>query len=180
MSIKNVLLETVETIVVSIAIISLIYSTVASIEVVLGSSMEPNFHTNERILVEHVTRYFKPFQRGEVVVIRPPEEQRHFIKRIIGVPGDVFKIKDCKIQISRDGGKFELEEPYLDKTLCTKGGYSIIEGRGIRLNDNEYIVLGDNRPFSVDSRSFGIVTKDRIVGRVIFMFWPLNRIGFTK
>jgi signal peptidase I len=180
MSMKNLIIETVETIVVSIAVISIIYSTVASIEVVLGSSMEPNFHTNERILVEHVTRYFKPFKRGEVVVITPPEENKHFIKRIVGVPGDVFKIKDCKVQISRDGVRYELEEPYLDKTLCTTGGYSIIEGRGIRLNDNEYIVLGDNRPLSVDSRSFGIVGKERIIGRVIFMFWPLNKIGFTK
>ncbi len=180
MSVKNFIIESLETIVVSIVVISIIYSTVASIEVVLGSSMEPNFHTNQRILVEHITRYFKPFVRGEVVVINPPGEDKHFIKRIVGLPGDIFKIKDCKVQISRDGKKYDLQEPYLDKSLCTLGGYSILEGRGIRLNDNEYIVLGDNRPLSVDSRSFGVIGKERIIGRVIFRFWPLDKIGFTK
>lgn len=181
MSLKNFVLETIETIVVSAAIISLIYATLASIEVVLGDSMEPNFHTNERILVDKFTKHFKGFSRGQVVVVKPPDKTVHYIKRIIGLPGDIIKIKDCKIQISRDGERYTLEEGnYLPEGLCTFGGEKIIEGRSLRLGENEYIVLGDNRKFSVDSRTFGPIGKERILGNVIFVFWPVTRMGFTK
>lgn len=177
---KNLILEIVETLITSFVIIVLIYAFVASIEVVSGSSMEPNYETGERILVEKLTKHVKSFERGEVIVLTPPGENRHYLKRIVGIPGDIVKIFECEIYISNDGGKFVLNETYLSENTCTKGNTSLREGRALRLRDNEYIVLGDNRKVSIDSRAFGVVSKSDIVGRVVFRFWPTNKLGFLN
>lgn len=180
-SFKNIVLELTETLIVSFVVIFLIYRFVASMEVVSGASMEPNFDTGERILVDKVSPLFKRYRRGEVVVLAPPNEtHKHYIKRVVGVPGDTFKIVDCKVLVTTDAQKYEIEENYLSKGTCTSGGANIQEGRSIRLKTDEYIVLGDNRPFSVDSRFFGVVTAKNLMGRVIFRFWPMNKLGFIR
>jgi signal peptidase I len=178
--IKQILTEIFETFLVSIIVILIIYTTIASIEVVWGGSMDPTFKTGERILVEKLSKHFIPYQRGEVVVLIPPSENKHYIKRIIGMPGDVIRILDCKVYISKDGRKFVLQEDYLYENMCTRPGNALEEGRAIKLEDDEFIVLGDNRTASVDSRSFGVVEKKEILGKVIFRFWPLNNIGFIN
>lgn len=181
MNVKRYILETVETIVTSIIVLLVLYTTVALPEMVWGSSMEPNFETKERILVERVTKIFdKTFERGEVVVFKPEGSSKHLIKRVVGIPGDVFKILDCKIYISREGDRFVLDEYYLSEDTCTIGGSELMEGRSIRIEDGEYIVLGDNREVSLDSRMLGLISKDDIVGRVVFRFWPLDKIGFVR
>jgi signal peptidase I len=180
-SVKNFIIELAETLGVSFVVIFLIYHFVASMEVVSGASMEPNFDTNERILVDRVSKYFKDYGRGEVVVIIPPTApDKHYIKRIIGIPGDVIKIYECNVYVSRADQKFELTEPYLTPDTCTKGGVNVQEGRAVKLGPTQYLVLGDNRPFSVDSRFFGSVERDKILGRVIFRFWPPQKLGFIK
>ncbi|OGC69347.1 signal peptidase I [candidate division WWE3 bacterium RIFOXYC1_FULL_39_7] len=180
-SFKHILYELIETLVLSAVVIYLIYSLIASIEVVSGSSMEPNFHTGERILIDKISDNYKPFERGEIVVLTPPgEDGKHFIKRIIGLPGDIIKIVDCHVYISNGTDRFKLIEPYLSPLLCTNGGIAIKEGRSLRIDDGEYLVLGDNRPSSVDSRFFGFIEKKDIIGRVIFRFWPVDKIGFVK
>ena len=178
---KSIIYELIETLVLSAVVIYLIYAFVASVEVVSGSSMEPNFHTGERILIDKISPYYQPFKRGEIVVLTPPEEDgKHFIKRIIGIPGDIIKINDCKVYISNGTDRFRLVEPYLSQDLCTGGGIAIKEGRSLRIGEGEYLVLGDNRAASVDSRFFGFVPKKDIIGRVIFRFWPLDKLGFIK
>lgn len=178
---KDALYEIVETVFTSIIVIFIIYSTVAIPEQVQGASMEPNFFTGERILVERVTKYFKEFKVGEVVVLNPPNNDNiDFIKRIVALPGDIVKIFNCEIQINRDGEKFILYEPYLKENECTTAGGRIKEGRSVKLGDNEYLVLGDNRSKSQDSRVFGFIPKERIVGRVIYRFWPLSEAGFIN
>lgn len=179
--IKDTLLELVETFVVSFVVIFLIYQFVASMEVVSGSSMEPSFETNERILVDKVSPFFKPFTRGEVVVLIPPNENsKHYIKRVVAVPGDIIKIFDCKVFISNDMGQFELQETYLAPGICTSGGALLRDGRSVKLGSQEYAVLGDNRPYSVDSRFFGIITRKNLLGRVVFRFWPPAKAGFLR
>lgn len=177
MNTKSFALEIFETVLTSLIVLFIIYSTIAMPEQVLGASMEPNFHTGERILVEKLTKYFKPFSRGDVVVLNPPgNDAIDYIKRVIGVPGDTVKIFDCKIYISVDGKKFELQESYLPEAICTQAGPIIREGKAVKLETNEYLVLGDNRGNSSDSRYFGLVTKDRIAGKVILRFWPINKL----
>jgi len=181
MNIKNFILETIETIVTSSIVLLVLYATVAMPEMVWGSSMEPNFETGERILIDRVSKIFKPnFSRGEVVVFKPSGSSRHLIKRVIGIPGDVFKIYDCKVYISREEGKYVLDEYYLADDTCTNGGSQIVDGRAQRLGEEEYVLLGDNREVSLDSRNIGIVSKYDIVGRVVFRFWPIDKLGFVR
>ena len=181
MEIKSFLLELVETFLTSLVVILTLYILIASIEVVYGASMEPNFHSGERILVDKVTKYFEDYKRGEVVVFYPPgDNSKHYIKRIVGIPGDIIKIIDCEIHISRDGEKFELKETYLSDDVCTAGSTLIKEGRSLKIEENQYLLLGDNRGASLDSRVLGLVDRERIIGRVVFRFWPPGNIGFVN
>jgi len=176
---QSIFLELVETVLTSIVVIFVIYTTIAVPEQVQGASMEPSFYSGERILVEKVTKHFKDYNTGEVVVLHPPNDDNvDFIKRVIAIPGDIVKIFKCDVYINRDGQKYKLEEPYLGVGTCTSAGGRFKEGRSFKLGENEYLVLGDNRSRSADSRSFGLLEKDRIVGRVVFRFWPPSQFGY--
>lgn len=179
MSEKSFFVEMLETFLTSLVVLFVIYMWVAMPEMVYGASMQPNFETGERILVEKVTKHFKDFERGEVVVLNPPgNDNIDYIKRVIGLPGDIIKVKDCGVYITTDGMKYRLEEEYLPEGTCTIDGPSLREGRSMKVEEGSYFVLGDNRAESADSRVFGVVERDRIQGRVIFRFWPLSKIGF--
>lgn len=179
-NIRSFLLEILETIIISLIFVMVLNVWVAVSELVVGSSMEPSFYGGERIIVEKVSKRFKNFERGEVVVLNPPDSNRDYIKRIIGIPGDVIKILGCNVYIYRNGEQFKLDEPYLFKDTCTEGGTMIKEGRSIKIEDGFYFLLGDNRNRSADSRFFGLVEKNKIVGRVVFRFWPVERVGFLN
>jgi signal peptidase I len=131
--------------------------------IVQGSSMEPNFHNYDYLLIEKVSDEFKQgYQRGAVVVFHPPgEKNQNYIKRIIGLPGEEVFIRDNKVviqnQINPKG--FTLDEPYLDPEEITQGEHSI------QLEDNQYYLLGDNRDNSKDSRTFGPVNENQIIGK---------------
>lgn len=177
--VRNFSLELLETFISSIVVLFVIYTTIAMPEQVWGASMEPTFHTGERILVDKVSKYVKDFNRGDIVVLNPPGNQDvDYIKRIVGMPGEIVKIMNCQVFITKDGKKFQLDEPYLSANTCTSEGPQLREGRSIKLEAGQYLVLGDNRNHSADSRYFGLVDKSKIVGRVLFRFWPLNKAGW--
>ena len=161
----------------SFVVLSAIYLFLAFPEVVSGASMEPFIRDGERIIVEKVTKYLsdEPFKRGDVVVLHPPgDDHIDYVKRVVGLPGEVVGFSDCQVQITNDEGKFTLNEPYLYDGTCTSG----ISKLSRRLEENEYLVLGDNRGKSADSRIFGPVTRDRIIGKAIVRFWPPNKVDF--
>ena len=142
---------------------------------VKGASMEPNFLDHEYLIVDELTYRLRHPERGEVIVFKyPNNQQEFFLKRIIGLPGERVKIADGKITVYND--KFpegiELGENYISADLATTG-----EPRTVTLGADEYYVLGDNRMNSFDSRRFGAVKKDLIVGRALLRGWPLNRVG---
>lgn len=175
---KEIFAEISETFVVSFIVIFVLFTFVAFPTLVWGSSMEPDFHTGERVLVERLSKYFTGFERGNVVVLHPPEDDSaDYIKRIIAMPGDVIEIFNCAVYISKNGDKFELKEPYLVLGTCTLGGAAIKDGRAVKVPNNYYVVLGDNRGVSKDSRVLGFIPKDKILGRVVFRFWPLSKFG---
>lgn len=174
-------MELLETLVSSVVVILVIYSTVAFPELVVGSSMEPSFYTGERILVEKLSKHFTPFKRGDVVVLHPPgNDAIDYVKRIVGVPGDVVKIFDCKVYIKSGEESFLYEENYLKDSTCTVGGAIIKDGRSLKIDEGSYLVMGDNREHSMDSRAFGLVSEDRILGKVAFVFWPPPKAGFVN
>jgi signal peptidase I len=181
MKIKSLILEIGEALLVSFIVIFLLYMFIASVEVVWGPSMEPSFHTGERILVDRITKNLFPLKRGEIVVFLPPgDNEKHYIKRVVGMPGDIFKVLDCSVVVSKNGENYKLEESYLSNGTCTIGGIQLKDGRSLKIGDNQYALLGDNRDESLDSRVLGLVDKSRIIGRVVFRFWPLNKIGFVN
>ncbi len=163
----------------SALILLLFYHFIALPEMVYGSSMVPTLHSGDRVILEKVSKHFRPYTRGDVVILHPPEHNDiDYIKRIVGLPGESVKVKDCHVYISQDGTRFMLDEPYLAPDTCTSAGPFLREGRSIYLKDNEYIVMGDNRNNSLDSRFFGIVTASQIQGRVLLRFWPLDKFRF--
>jgi signal peptidase I len=133
---------------------------------VKGQSMEPNFHNFDYLIVDKLTYSLRQPQRGEVIVFRPPVEDRvYYIKRIVGLPLEKLIIEESKITVfnKENPQGFVLNEPYLQNHYT--GGK--IE---VNLGPDEYFVLGDNREVSYDSRKWGPVKRERIVGRVIFQF----------
>ena len=136
---------------------------------VRGQSMDPNFANGDYLIIDEITYRFRGPERGEVIVFRYPQDpSNRFIKRVIGLPGEEIKIKDGEITI--DGGNI-LDEKYLPDDLTTSGDIHII------LENNEYFVLGDNRPYSFDSRRFGPLSEEYIIGRVCLRAWPFDSIS---
>jgi len=176
---KNSILETFETILTSFLVLMTVYVLIAFPVEVSGSSMSPNLETGDRLLVEKLTKNVEGFSRGDIVVLHPPENDYiDYVKRIVGVPGDTIKIINCKILVSRNNVKYELDESlYLPSEVCTNGGKSLNEGRVYTLKDNEYAVFGDNRGNSADSRFFGLVSQDRIQGKVVARIWPFDKLN---
>ncbi len=141
---------------------------------VKGSSMEPNFFENEYLIVDKLTPAFQEYKRGEVIVFRhPPTEKYYLIKRIIAVPGERVVIQNRQITIYNaeyPEGVVLDEQEYTPRPLRPQ---AIDE----TLGPDEYYVLGDNRPVSMDSEYFGPVDESQIVGRVVIRGFPLSRIS---
>lgn len=135
---------------------------------VRGQSMEPNFYNGDYLIIDELTYQFRTPQRGEVIVFKYPNDpSQRYIKRIIGLPGETIKVSLGEVVIYKDGVPQTLDEAaYLPSFLQTAGDIQIT------LMPDEYFVLGDNRPLSADSRRWGTLPEDDIIGRVIFRAWP--------
>ncbi len=165
-----ILREVLETVVPALLIALVINLFLAQATQVLGQSMEPNLHTSQRVVVEKVTyRFFHGPRRGDIVVIDMPDQSEMLIKRVIGLPGETIEIRGGQVYI--DG--HPLEEPW----RVHPGGSDYPP----RLIPPLHVfVLGDNRGASNDSRSFGPVPIEYIVGRAWFSYWPKEYIGLVK
>jgi len=140
---------------------------------VKGASMEPNFHEHEYLIIDELSYRFHEPLRGEVIVFKYPENpSEYFLKRIIGLPGETVKIAEGKVTVynKEHPEGVVIDESYLPQDLKTIGERITV------LNDEQYFVLGDNRPNSHDSRGFGPVDKSLIVGRAWFRGWPFSRV----
>lgn len=130
-----------------------------------GHSMEPNFHSAERVVVSTVHYQLLDPQRGDVVVF---ERGKNLIKRVIGLPGETVRLRDGQVFIN---GQL-LQEDYIDR-YCTLGTCRDTEWE---LGAEEYFVLGDNRVNSHDSHNFGPIHRDQIIGRVVLRYWPVETL----
>lgn len=161
--------ETIKVVIISFAIILPIRFFLIQPFYVEGASMEPSFHTKEYLIIDEISYRFENPSRGDVVVLRYPRDRRQFfIKRIIGLPGEKIKLEEGKVYVS---GR-PLEESYISQIFMTTASMD-----EITLDADEYFVMGDNRANSLDSRSFGPVTKNLIIGRAWIRGWPFNRIS---
>jgi signal peptidase I len=155
------IVELLETIAPAFVIALLINLFLAQSTYVYGRSMEPNLHTDQRLVVEKVSYRLHTPRRGDIVVISVPNSEIPLIKRVIGLPGEVIAIVDNQVTI--DG--VVLDEDYLDDIAQRDYGPHEVPAGHI-------FVMGDNRNASNDSRYFGPVREDHIIGRAWFSYWP--------
>jgi len=170
--ILRVLREILETMIPAVIIALLINLLLAQATRVYGQSMEPNLHTDQRLVVEKISyNHWWPVrgpQRGDVVVFRVNPDSDLLIKRVIGLPGDRVEVRGGQVFINGQA----LDEPYL--TRPTIGDYGPIDVPPLHI-----FVLGDNRGFSNDSRSFGPLLLDSVIGRAWFSYWPPDQWGLV-
>jgi signal peptidase I len=134
--------------------------------------MYPNFHNNEYVLTNLISLRFGEPKQGDVVVFKSPAEpEKDYIKRVIGVPGDRIYLKDAQIYLN--GNK--LDETYLPQDVKTFQGAFLQDGEEVTVPEGAYFVMGDNRGASSDSREWGFVKKESIVGVSMLVYLPLNR-----
>ena len=144
--------------------------------IVKGLSMTPAFHDGDYLIVDEFSYHFGEPERGEVVVFKYPRDpSQRFIKRIIGLPGEQVKMEGGRIIITNKFGKEEIldESDYLS---LSQG--SLFDTELIKLGENEYFILGDNRAHSFDSRRWGPLSREFIVGRVLLRAWPPRAMAF--
>jgi signal peptidase I len=180
------LLEIVETLVLTLLIYLLIHNFVAQPFEVEQTSMEPTIVSGQYVLIDKISPHFSDYQRGDIVVFNPPagysEGGVPFIKRVIGLPGDTVSLENGHVYITPPGGTaVRLDEPYVatdvnDSPQPTQpknpeGTSSWVVPEG------EYFVMGDHRSVSQDSRVFGPISRDLIIGRALLRYFPLDKIG---
>ncbi len=160
--------ELLEAVLPALVIVLVVNVFLAQATRVEGQSMDPALHDRQRIVIEKLTYRFRPPRRGEIVVLRRRQPDP-LIKRVVGLPGEMVAIENGRVYI--DGQP--LDEPYLNE--MTRGVLSpqiVPEGH--------VFVLGDNRDSSNDSRAFGMVSVEDIVGRAWMRYWPPKEIGLVS
>lgn len=176
--IYSLLIDLVQTLVIAGAIFVVIYAFLFRPFQVNGQSMYPNYHNGEYILTNLISLRLGPIDRGDVIVFESPiDDEKDFIKRVLGVPGDEVMVKAGFVFVN--GIKVD-EFDYLPSDYRTYGGNFLPEGTPKIVPENEYFVLGDNRNFSSDSREWGFVSKDLIKGKSFLVYWPLDRLRFVN
>ncbi|MBU1130118.1 signal peptidase I [Patescibacteria group bacterium] len=140
--------------------------------IVKGESMAPNFESGDYLIVDEISYRFAEPQRGEVIVFNYPKDtSQRFIKRIIGLPGEMVNIANGEVILISNGEKTVLQEYYLPENLRTQGIVNIT------LENGEYFVLGDNREYSFDSRAWGVVSKKDIIGKAFLRLFPITALS---
>ncbi|MDJ0567682.1 MAG: signal peptidase I [Pleurocapsa sp. MO_192.B19] len=169
---ENPIVELLKTLVSAGILAFGIRACVAEARFIPSESMLPTLAIDDRLIVEKVSYRFREPKRGDVVVFSPTDtlkEQNYkdaFIKRVIGLPGDVVEIKNNNVYVNNQ----ELTEKYILNAPNYNYG-------PMKVPDGQYLVLGDNRNNSYDSHYWGFVPRENLIGRATVRFWPLNRLG---
>lgn len=135
-----------------------------------GSSMFPGLHDKQNVLVNKLAYVFGKPQRGDVIIFYyplQPDEEHVFIKRVIGLPGDMITLTPTTVAVNGH----VLQEPYIQAPIN-----SGVSTQPVKLGPNEYWAMGDNRPNSDDSRYWGVLNRKYIIGQAEFVWWPTNAI----
>ena len=170
---KAFLRDIITTLILAAAIFLGLRTTVDSIAVD-GPSMQPNFHDEQRLIINKAIYKFREPERGDVIIFHSPDNSGDdYIKRIIGLPGESVVIKNSTVYIrQKDGNLLPLDEPYITKQA--KKAFS-----GEEIPENEYFVMGDNRNNSDDSRSGWTLPRENIIGKAWLSVWPPDYWGLA-
>lgn len=174
-AVSGFVVDFIETAVIGISIFLVIYLFLMQPHQVSGQSMDPFLKDKDYVLTDKISYKTHAPERGDIVVFHAPEAANcpvgagcDYIKRVIGLPGESIEVRDNTIYI--DGSP--LDEAYIDPGVETSPG-AFTRDRVVTLGDEEYFVVGDNRMHSSDSRSWGPIQPEMIVGRAFFRYWPL-------
>jgi signal peptidase I len=161
--------EIIETLALTLVIFVVIHFTVQNY-MVDGTSMQPSLINNQYVLVNKLAYLFHAPERGDVIVFHwPVDTNKDLIKRVIGVPGDVIVIDSNTVRVNG----VLLNEPYIMAPVNPAGYGKVVP-------PNDYFVMGDNRLVSDDSRDWGFVPKSYIIGKAVFVYWPINSWHFIN
>ena len=170
LSIRETLIDTVKLVII-IFIILFLMIYVVSITQVVGSSMKSTLIDGDVLILSKANYRFFDIKRGDIISL-DYEDTKYLIKRVIGLPGDSIEIVDNVLYINGE----VYEEDYLDEGLdypdfhLSDLGYDTIP-------EDMYLVLGDNREDSLDSRDIGLISKDNVNGKIVLRIWPINKIS---
>lgn len=166
--------ETIRFILIALIIIAPIRLYIAQPFIVSGASMDPTFATGEYLIVDELTYHFNEPKRGDVIIFKYPRDpQKYFIKRLIGLPGETVVVDQggkVTIKDAQNKVKLTLNEPYVKLTRADSVERTLKEG--------EYFMMGDNRAASFDSRVWGPITHDDIIGRAFVRLFPFTTIEY--
>jgi signal peptidase I len=166
---RSILRELIETVLLTLVIFLLIRTVVQNFRVD-GLSMEPNFHDGQFLLINKLAYRLGEPQRGDVIVFRYPRDpSRDFIKRVVGLPGETVDIVDGQVYING--------QPLDEFPDVQRAAYS---SSSTVLGPDELFVMGDNRPNSSDSHSWGPLPRDLVIGKVVLSYWPPSTWGLIK
>ncbi|MFH1084579.1 MAG: signal peptidase I [Chloroflexota bacterium] len=165
--VRSLLREVIESILPALVIVLVVNIFLAQATRVEGLSMEPSLHNNQRLIIEKISYRLNPPQRGDIVVLRRPNRSAEpLIKRVVGLPGETVTIHDGRVYINDES----LNESYLTQQTWGNMAPKLVP-------EEHLFVLGDNRQASNDSRVFGMVPMDDIIGRAWLRYWPPSEIA---
>jgi len=169
--------ENIRLIAIALILALLIRVFIAEPRYIPSDSMIPTLHTGDRLVVEKVSYWFHPAKQGDIVVFNPPaqlqsmgyRQSQVFIKRVIGQPGETVSVKNGRVYV--DGRSL------LEDYIAEPPAYQL---NSVKVPAGTYFVMGDNRNDSNDSHVWGFLPQQNIIGRAVFRFFPLDRVGFIS
>ena len=170
------ILDFTETGVIAFSMFIIVYLFIIQPHEVDGSSMFDSFENGDFLLTDKISYNFNDPERGDVIVFKAPVSGKDYIKRIIGMPEETVSIKDGQVYINGE----RLEEKYLMEDIKTRGGKYLRDNDQAVVPPGQYFVMGDNRINSSDSRDWGTVPREDIIGIVRVRYWPIAKLGRIK
>jgi signal peptidase I len=159
--------ETLQVVIPALVLALVVHLFLAQATVVYGQSMEPNLSAFQRLIIDKISYHLHSPQRNDIVVIDLPNMDEMLVKRVVGLPGETVELRNGIVLINGEPLDESFPHDFSLQTLSP-----------LILGPLQYFVLGDNRGNSNDSRSFGPIQRDYIVGRVWLRYWPLNQLKY--
>lgn len=176
------ILDFLRMILVAFIILMLVFTFVLRKNTVVGSSMYPTLEDGEHVIVNVAASYLTDIERFDVVVVHSPDNKDLWVKRVIGLPGETISYQDGILYVDNK----EIEEPFLDKNYAEQ----VVKQQQLKtftqdmapvtLKDNEYFLMGDNRNNSMDSRSVGPFTRDKIIAKGMLIYSPIDKVRYVS